>query len=163
MHKIFSQSVFICSVKDAAQIWGLICSGFSEKYWIRLSGQSDQTSLATTVISVTTAQSESANILATRSPILSQACDMLHVILRQEQVYFDARSSGEATEEMIRQVNASYEALYDFCLEELGSRLGPFFYDHIADRAHMIYPSWCLWIRNNVMSHVFRREDSPID
>ncbi|KAG8948929.1 hypothetical protein FRC03_000527 [Tulasnella sp. 419] len=80
-----------------------------------------------------------------------------------EQAYFDARSSGEATEDMIRQVNASYEALYDFCLEELGPRLGPFFYDHIADRAHMIYPSWCLWIRNNIMSHVFRRQDSPID
>ncbi|KAG8912952.1 hypothetical protein FRC02_005735 [Tulasnella sp. 418] len=82
---------------------------------------------------------------------------------KQEQAYFDVRSSGEATEEMIRQVHASYEALHDFCLEELGSRLGPFFYDHIADRAHMIYPSWCLWIRNNIMSHVFRREDSPID
>ncbi|KAG8916932.1 hypothetical protein FRC02_003464 [Tulasnella sp. 418] len=94
---------------------------------------------------------------------VSRACDMLHAILRQEQAYFNARSSGEATEEMIRQVNASYEALYDFCLEELGSRLGPFFYDHIADRAHMIYPSWCLWISNNIMSHVFRREDSPID
>ncbi|KAG8951668.1 hypothetical protein FRC03_012402 [Tulasnella sp. 419] len=94
---------------------------------------------------------------------VSQVCDMLHAILRQEQAYFDARSSGKATEDMIRQVNAFYEALYDYCLEELGSRLGPFFYDHIADRAHMIYPSWCLWICNNIMSHVARREDSPID
>ncbi|KAG8915351.1 hypothetical protein FRC02_004545, partial [Tulasnella sp. 418] len=35
--------------------------------------------------------------------IVSRACDMLHAILRQEQAYVDARSSGEATEEMIRQ------------------------------------------------------------
>ncbi|KAG8937398.1 hypothetical protein FRC03_008189, partial [Tulasnella sp. 419] len=35
--------------------------------------------------------------------VMSRACDMLHAILRQEQAYFDARSSGEATEDMIRQ------------------------------------------------------------